>query len=138
MIDVHRLIGEVAARNGIRVEPGDPAFALVTLNQLVLEDAIKQIREHIQAGIAEFSGAVQKTENRAGRLLAEEVKSAAAELRCELQRDVDGARVGAKELVAEIRSIHTRAALIRWGSGGVIAAAALFGAGLWIGAHCLR
>ena len=138
MIDIQRLIGEVAARNGIRVEPGDPAFALVTLNQLLLEDAVKQIGEHIQAGIADFSDAVQKTENRAGRLLAEEVKSAAADLRCELQRDVDGARVGAKELVAEIHSIHTRAALIRWGSAGVVAAAMLFGAGLWIGAHYLR
>jgi hypothetical protein len=138
MIDVQRLIGEVAARNGIRVEPGDPAFALVTLNQLVLEDAIKQIGEHIQAGIVEFSDAVQKTEKRAGRLLAEEVKSAAAELRSELQRDVDGARVGAKELVSEIYSIHSRAALIRWGSAGVFAGATLFGAGLWIGAHYLR
>lgn len=138
MIDIQRLIGEVAARNGIRVKPGDPAFALVTLNQLVLEDAVKQIGEHIQAGIADFSDAVQKTENRAGRLLAEEVNSAAADLRCELQRDVDGARVGAKELVAEIPSIHTSAALIRWGSAGVVAAAMLFGAGLWIGAHYLR
>src|SRR4051812_23145299 len=133
MIDVQRLIGEVAARNGIRVEPGDPAFALVTLNQLVLEDAVKQMGEHIQAGIAEFSDAVQKTENRAGRILADEVKSAAAELRRELQRDVEGARVGAKELVAEIRSVHTRAALMRWAAAGVIAGAMLFAAGLWIG-----
>lgn len=138
MIDVQRLIGEVAARNGIRVEPGDPAFALVTLNQLVLEDAVKQIRQHIQAGIAEFSEAVQKTENRAGRTLAEEVKSAAAELRRELQSDVDGARLGAKELVSEIHSIHRRAALIRWGCAGMVAATTLFGAGLWIGAHYLR
>jgi hypothetical protein len=138
MINVQRLIGEVAARNGIRVEPGDPAFALVTLNQLVLEDAIKQIGEHIQAGIVEFSDAVQKTENRAGRLLAEQVRSAAAELRCELQRDVDGARIEAKELVGEIQSIHTRGAMIRWGTAGLVAAATLFGAGLWIGAQYLR
>jgi hypothetical protein len=40
---------------------------------------------------------------------------------------VDGARVGARELVAEIHSIHTRAALIRWGSAGAVAAATLFG-----------
>jgi hypothetical protein len=138
MIDVQRLIGEVAARNGIRVEPGDPAFALVTLNQLVLEDAVKQIAEHIQAGIADFSDAVQKTENRAGRILAEEVKSATAELRRELQRDVDSARLGARELVADIHSIQTRAALIRWGTAGLVTAATLFGAGLWVGAQYLR
>jgi hypothetical protein len=30
MPDVKRMISEVAAENGIRVEPGDPLFALVT------------------------------------------------------------------------------------------------------------
>ena len=137
MIDVHRLIGEVAARNGIRVEPGDPAFALVTLNQLVLEDAVKQIGQQIHAGIAEFTDAVHKTEDRAGRILADEVKAAAAELRLELQRDVETARVGAKEIVCEIHRRHTRAALIRRGATGILSAAAMFGAGLWIGAHYL-
>jgi hypothetical protein len=138
MIDVHRLIGEVAARDGIRVEPGDPAFALVTLNQLVLEDAVKQIEQHIHAGIAEFTDAVHKTEDRAGRILADEVKAAAAELRMELQRDIESAQVGAKEIVCEIRRAHTRAALIRWGAIGVLSAATMFGTGLWIGAHYLR
>ncbi len=89
MIDIKRLIAEVAARDGIRVEPGDPAFALVTLNQLMLEDAAEQIREHIRAGVAEFTEAVRKTEARAGRLLAEEVKDAAAELRRELEQDIE-------------------------------------------------
>ncbi|MGA8595646.1 MAG: hypothetical protein WB676_13090, partial [Bryobacteraceae bacterium] len=74
MIDVKRLIAEVAARDGIRVEPGDPAFALVTLNQLVLEDAAQQIREHIRSGVVEFTEAVRKTEARAGKVLAEQVK----------------------------------------------------------------
>jgi hypothetical protein len=32
MIDQKHLIGQVAAKNGIRLEPDDPAFALVTLN----------------------------------------------------------------------------------------------------------
>jgi len=32
MQDVKRLISEVAAQNGIRVEPDDPLFALVTIN----------------------------------------------------------------------------------------------------------
>ena len=81
MIDIKRLVAEVAARDGIRVEPGDPAFALVTLNQLVLEDAVEQISEQIRAGMAEFAEAVHKTEARAGKVLAEQVKEVAAELR---------------------------------------------------------
>lgn len=37
MIDQKQLIGQVAAKNGIRLEPDDPAFALVTLNEAVLQ-----------------------------------------------------------------------------------------------------
>jgi hypothetical protein len=138
MIDVHRLIGEVAARDGIRVEPGDPAFALVTLNQLVLEDAVTEIGQHIRAGIAEFTEAVHKTEGRAGRILAEEVKAAAAELRLELQRDIESARVEAKELVCEVHRANGKAAMRRWGAVGFISAAAVFGCGLWVGVTYLR
>ena len=138
MIDVKRLIAEVAARDGIRVEPGDPAFALVTLNQLVLEDAAEQIREHIRAGVAEFSDTVHKAEARAGRVLAEQVKDAAAELRQELERDIDKARLEANQIVYAVHQAHTKAALIRQGAAGVITAAALFAAGLWIGAQFLR
>ena len=136
-IDIQRLIGEVAARDGIRVEPGDPAFALVTLNQLVLEDAVKQIGEHIRSGIAEFTEAVQKTESRARKVLAEEVKEAAADVREELHRDVEAARVRAGEILSEVHRSTSRAALLRWGVAGGIAAAALLGAGMWIGAHLL-
>ena len=106
MIDVNRLIGEVAARNGIRVEPGDPAFALVTLNQLVLEEAARQLTEEVRSGIAEFTVAVQKTETRAGKVLAQQVKQAAEELRQELQRDIESARLKAAEMVTEVHRAH--------------------------------
>ncbi|SRR5579875_589858 len=138
MIDVKRLIAEVAARDGIRVEPGDPAFALVTLNQLVLEDVAQQISEHIHAGVAEFTEAVRKTETRAGRLLAEQVKEAAGEVRDELYRDIEKARLEANEIVQAVHEAHTRAALIRWFAAGVIAGAGVFAAGLWIGTAYLR
>ena len=134
-IDVHRLIGEVAARDGIRVEPGDPAFALVTLNQLVLEDVVKQMREHIRSGIAEFTEAVQKTESRAGKVLAEEVKEAAAEVREELQRDVEAARIGAREILYAVQRKQSRAALVRCAVAASAAAVAVFASGIWAGLH---
>jgi hypothetical protein len=137
-IDIQRLIGEVAARDGIRVEPGDPAFALVTLNQLVLEDSIKQIGEHIRSGIVEFTDAVQKTESRAGKVLAEEVKEAAAEIREELQRDVEGARVGAREMVYELQRKQSRLALLRWSVVAAAAVLTVFASGVWAGAHFFR
>jgi histidinol dehydrogenase len=138
MIDVRRLIAEVAARDGIRVEPGDPAFALVTLNQLVLEDAVAHIGQQVRAGIMEFTEAVHKTEARAGKLLAQEVKEAAAEIRRELHQDIQNARLEAKEIVHEVHRSHTKSAMIRWGAAGAICVAAMFATGLWIGAYYLR
>jgi len=85
MIDVRRLIAEVGARNGIRVEPDDPAFALVTLNQLVLEDFITRMDERIRLGIAEFLEAVHKTEAHARKILGAEVRESAAAVREDLQ-----------------------------------------------------
>ena len=41
--DVNALIGEVAARHGITLRPDDPAFALVTVNQLVLEQTMTEL-----------------------------------------------------------------------------------------------
>src|SRR6185437_2479186 len=108
MIDIKRLIAEVAARDGIRVEPGDPAFALVTLNQLVLEDAAEQIREQIRAGVADFNQAVHKTEMRAGKVLGEEVKAVGAELRRELEQDIEKARLEANQIVQAVHQAHTK------------------------------
>lgn len=138
MIDIKRLIAEVAARDGIRVEPGDPAFALVTLNQLVLEDAAEQMRERIRAGVADFNEAVHKTEMRAGKMLAEEVKQAAAELRHEVEQDIEKARIEANQIVQAVHQEHTKAALVRWVVWSMIVAAGIFAAGLWIGAAWWR
>lgn len=135
MLDVKRLIGEVAARNGIRVESWDPAFALVTLNELVLEEIARRLTEEVHSGIVEFAEAVQKTEARAGKIVAQQVKDASAELRRELQRDIEDARLKASEIVLDIHRAHRRPAVIRWGAAGLIAGVGLFGSGLWIGAH---
>ncbi len=83
MLDVKRLIGEVAAQNGIRLEPDDPAFALVTLNQLVLEETAKRLFEQISAILMQFSDGLSKGEHLAGKTLAQEVRAAALEARKE-------------------------------------------------------
>ena len=43
MPDIKRMISEVAAENGIRIEPGDPLFALVTMNRMVFEEAAQEV-----------------------------------------------------------------------------------------------
>ncbi len=81
MLDVKRLIGEVAAQNGIRLEPGDPAFALVTLNQLVLEETVRRVCDHVSITLAQFTESLSKGEHLAGKALAQEIKAVAVDIR---------------------------------------------------------
>jgi hypothetical protein len=138
MLEVSRLIAEVHERHGIRLEPGDVGFALVTLNQLMLEELAQRLQEGVRSGIAEFNEVVQKTETRAGKNLAQCVKAAAAEMRDELHRDVENARVQAAEIVAEVDRAHSRPVTVRWIVMGLIAAMILFGTGLSIGARAFH
>jgi hypothetical protein len=138
MAEVKRLIAEVYARDGIRIEAGDPAFALATITRLVLEDAAEQISEHIRSGLAEFAEAVHKTEARAGKVLAEQVKEIAAELRSELEADVEKARLDVTQILLAVNAAHNRPASIRWGITAGAISALLFTTGLWIGANFLR
>ena len=138
MLDTKRLIAEVAARNGIRIDPDDPAFALVTLVQLVLEESSRQISDEVKASIAEFERSVQKVETRAGRMLAERVKEAAAEFSVQLQQQLEPP--GPKSAVAatSIREARRRAGSYRSIAIGAVAAFAVFMVGVWIGIHWTR
>lgn len=132
-LDKNRLLGEMASRCGIRLDESDPALAIVTLNQLALEQAAEQIGDHIRAGIAEFTEAVQKAEARAGKVLAEQAKGAAAELRRELDGDIRTSALRCRELLRQVHASHQRPELIRWAAVGIVFAFVLFCCGVWLG-----
>jgi hypothetical protein len=79
-IDVQRLIAEVAARHNLFLKPDDPAIALVTMNQLILDAAIEAVNEQIRVTIAEFQASIQKAEKRAGSMLAQSVKESTVQM----------------------------------------------------------
>lgn len=137
MPDVKRMIREVAAENGIRVEPGDPLFALVTMNRLVLEEAAQRFYDQNQKLIAEFHESMKKAETRAGQVLAQMVKESAEKMREGLQGDIRSAGLKAREYVHLVNEAHRRPAIIRWAAVGLVAGAALFAAGVWF-APCLH
>ena len=138
MLDTKRLIAEVAARNGIRVDPDDPAFALVTLVQLVLEESSRQISADVRASIAEFERSVQKVETRAGRILAERVKEAATEFSAQLQQQLEQSGPNTAIAATPIREARRRAGFYRSIAIGAVAAFAVFMVGVWIGIHWTR
>jgi len=133
MFDVKQLIGEVAAQNGIRLEPDDPLFALVTLNQIVLEQSMKEFQDELQQRIAEFHASMDAAERRAGKMLANKVKESAEAMRQGLQEDIHQAGLKAREIVHLVNEAHRRPALIRWSALGLVVGTLLFGAGVWLG-----
>ena len=133
MIDQKRLIGEVAAKNGIRLEPDDPAFALVTLNEMVLQDTVAALTHEIRSSLQSFAESLAKTENRAGKALAHDVKVAAAELRRELNSDIENASLKAHELVNKMSAVNSRPVMVKWLATGSLAALLLFLCGVVVG-----
>ena len=133
MIDQKRLIGEVAAKNGIRLEPNDPAFALVTLNEIVLQDTVAALTHEIRSSLHSFAESLAKTENRAGKVLAHDVKVAAAELRRELNSDIENASLKAHELVNKVSAVNSSPVTVKWLATGSLAALLLFLCGVIVG-----
>ena len=132
-IDVQRLIAEVAARHDLLLKPDDPAIALVTMNELVLEASIDIVHEEVRETIAEFHASMQKVEKRAGTMLAQSVKEATVQMREGLQSDIHQAGLKAREFVHLVNEAHRRPALIRWSALGLCAGLLLFGSGVWVG-----
>ena len=132
-MDQKQLIGHVAAKNGIRLEPDDPAFALVTLNEAVLQDASIALTQEVRQVLNSFTESLAKTEHRAGKALAQDVKTAAAELRRELNSDIEKASLNANELVMKVSAANARPAIIKWAAVGLLAAVLLFLCGVIAG-----
>ena len=125
-IDVQRLIGVVAERHGILLKPDDAAFALVTLNELVLRGAAAELMENVHCALADHEAAASRLQTRAGGMLAAEVREAASEIRRELQSDMVAAGKDARQLVMDVHQSHSVAARNKWIAVGVTAALILF------------
>jgi hypothetical protein len=136
-LNTKRLVGEVAARYGIRLDETDPAFVVVHLTRFALEEASQELVEHLAGERREFEVAVEQAQKRAGQYLAQEFSAGAAALRRGIEGDIASARLRAAELVEQVHRAHTRSTLIRWLCAGIMSGLGLFGMGVWVGAHFL-
>lgn len=125
-IDIQRIIGEVAVKHGFAMDGHDPSFALVTINQLVFEDLIRQASEQISARVAEFNVSLGQLEERIGKVAAQEV---ATVLRTQLGREI---QAGGHEWKQELGAGKRAASLLNW-TAIAIAAAVIFLLGVWTG-----
>jgi hypothetical protein len=132
-IDVQRLIGAVAARHGILLKPDDAAFALVTINQLLLEEVFKDLLENVRSAITDFDQAATQVQARAGSLLASQLKDAVAEIGREVTEEISAALKHAQERLLELDQAHSRAVRDKWIALGATCGFLLFMAGVFVG-----
>ena len=86
-METKQLIAEVAARNGIRIDEDDPAFCIVTLNQLMLEESARTVVADIRKATRDFEQAVDRLQARLGTVLGQSQKNLVASLHRELNKD---------------------------------------------------
>jgi hypothetical protein len=117
-MDRAEMCGEVLRRTGVKVGEDDPAFLLVEMNRLELEEAVSAVGERL----APLPGTIEK----AGWLVAKEVAAAAARVvdmklaaaREAIAKEADTARAAAaraiNELAQEQREAHTDKWITLW------------------------
>jgi hypothetical protein len=130
--NVKILIGEVAKRHGITLKPDDPAFALVTLNQLILEQAMNGLTEHARNAAREFADSLSRLQSQTGSILGAEVRNAASQIRQAFDEDESPART-AQSTAPWSREPRSVASIIRWAASGLAAGLALFVLGVLVG-----
>ena len=131
--NVQRLIAEVAAQHGLFLKPDDAAFALVTMNRLVLEESLEAIRSRVAEDLAQFQASAQWAHKRAESAIAEEVRRSTAALRDEIQRDINTARLRAVEIVQEVKTAYQQPMSNQKFTIVVLAALLLLLCGIWVG-----
>jgi hypothetical protein len=114
ILDSKKFIGKLVEKHGIRIDEKDPAFYVVLLNKYALEDAVKEIIERIQRAGADFEGAAERVQQRAGQFFAQQIKESSVMFKQE------GQVIVAKPA-------------IEWLAVGVLAALLIFMTGILVG-----
>lgn len=103
-IDAKKLTSEVAARHGVVIREDDPAMALVTMSEIVLEEALRKAEVRLSTVLAEAENGQRRLQQGAVLWVQEEIGRAGNALRAQIQRDIDGAAAGEVYSAAKLRN----------------------------------
>ena len=131
--DIQRLIAEVAARHRLLLKPDDAAFAIVTMNRLVLEESLEAIHSRILEDLTLFETAAQKLQIRAGSILAADVRESAAGIRREIRQDIQDACLQTSKIVQRVATAYEQPMSAQKFTIVMLAAVLLFLCGAWAG-----
>jgi hypothetical protein len=128
-----KLTGEVAARHGLLIREDDPAMALVTMSEIVLEQVLEKAQVGLRGILAEAEKGQKRSQLEAVVWVEEELGRAVSALHVQLQRDFDVGRLQAKELVVQLAQVYSRSAVRRWVALGIVSGLVLLLIGVSLG-----
>jgi hypothetical protein len=132
-VDAKKLSGEVAARHGLLIREDDPAMALVTMSEIVLEHVLKEAEIGLRAVLSEAEKSQKRSQQETLVWVQEEMGRAGSALRAQLQRDIDVGRLQARELVVQLSQVYARSAVRRWVALGIVSGLLLILIGVGLG-----
>jgi hypothetical protein len=141
-VDAKKLTAQVAARHGLLIREDDPAMALVTMSEIVLEQVLENAQVVLSGILSEAEKGQKRSQQEAAVWVQEEIGRAGGALRAQLLRDIDAGRLQAKELVVQLAQLYSRSAVRRWVALGIVSGLILLligvGLGIELGGRWLR
>ena len=119
-VDAKKLTAQVAARHGLIIREDDPAMALVTMSEIVLEQVLENAQVGLRGVLSEAEKGQKRSQQEAAVWVQEEIGRAGGALRAQLLRDIEAGRLQAKELVVQLAQRYSRSAVRRWIALGIV------------------
>lgn len=132
-VDAKKLTAQVAARHGLIIREDDPAMALVTMSEIVLEQVLENAQVGLRGVLSEAGKGQKRSQQEAAVWVQEEIGRAGGALRAQLLRDIEAGRLQAKELVVQLAQRYSRSAVRRWIALGIVSGLVLLLIGVGLG-----
>ena len=133
MFNVERMIAVVAAEHRFILKPDDAAFALVTMNRLVLEESLEAIRAVVNQDLAQFKETAQWAHSRAESAVETEVRRLVRAVNEELRIDLSNGILKSAEIVQQVKDTYEKQMSNRKFTIMVLAGLLLILWGVWVG-----
>jgi len=136
MLDRDRMIAEVLERAKARVDRDDPAFVLVELNRLALEDAVNALAARVGTIVSQLETAGRTAGASVGRVAAAHAAEAFANAVRNIRKEGRGVQAETRATLLREAATPKRTAMApRWIAFVLVTViAASFGLGLGLGA----
>lgn len=130
--DVRRVIAEVARKQGVLLEEGDPLFVALEAHAIVLQEVaarllveIEEASQHLKTVVPGQVDAVMKAS----------LETAAKAVRDGIDADIEGASLKARAIVDSVYRAQSRGAMWIWIAVGMLVAVVLFVGGMLVGRY---